>query len=169
MNPPMKRGTAVVAGERVEFLWNRSAGMVEAKVAERAYTLETRELSPGTYWFCWNGLSLEATVTAVNQGYAVSVRGHHIDVELLDARKALRRASQADHQGILELRAPMPGKVVRVLVAEGGEVSARQGIIVMEAMKMQNEIRTPKQGRIQRLAVKEGDAVSSNDLIALIE
>jgi Acetyl/propionyl-CoA carboxylase, alpha subunit len=67
------------------------------------------------------------------------------------------------------VRAPMPGKVVRLLVAEGAEVNANQGLLVMEAMKMQNEIKSPKKGVVRKLSVAEGVAVNSGDLLASIE
>lgn len=165
----MKRGTALVAGERVEFQWQAAADTLEAVVGGRAYTLETREIRPGVYWFGWNGRSIEAAVLRTDQGYVVSILGQSIPVEFLDSRKALRRAGHGQHEGTVEVRAPMPGKIVRILVAEGADVEAHQGLVVMEAMKMQNEIRAPKRGRISKLSVREGSAISSADLIALIE
>jgi biotin carboxyl carrier protein len=131
---------------------------------ERAHVhSETKEVRHGVYWFSWNGRSIEAAVIRTDQGYIVSILGRHIPVEFLDSRKALRRAGHADREGVIEVRAPMPGKIVRILVAEGAEVVAHQGIVVMEAMKMQNEIRSPKQGKIRRLAVAEGTAINSAD------
>jgi biotin carboxyl carrier protein len=62
----------------------------------------------------------------------------------------------------------MPGKIVRVLRSQGDEVEPRQGIIVMEAMKMQNEIRSPKRGKILELKVAAGDAVNMGDVIARV-
>ncbi len=67
------------------------------------------------------------------------------------------------------VRAPMPGRVVRVLAAEGDEVAEQQGVVVLEAMKMQNEMRSPKAGRIRRVAVQVGDTVAAGDLLALVE
>jgi biotin carboxyl carrier protein len=63
----------------------------------------------------------------------------------------------------------MPGKVVRVLVAEGTEVHAEQGVVVVEAMKMQNEVRSPKAGRIIAVPVSEGTAVNAGDVLAVVE
>jgi biotin carboxyl carrier protein len=158
-----------VSGERVEFNWDANANTIEATVNGRSYTLETREIQRGVYWFCWNGRSIEASVAGTDQGYIVSILGHHVPVEFLDSRKALRRASHGQHEGIVEVRAPMPGKIVRILTTEGAEVEALQGIVVMEAMKMQNEIRAPKRGKISKLSVQEGSTISPADLIALIE
>jgi biotin carboxyl carrier protein len=63
----------------------------------------------------------------------------------------------------------MPGKVVRVLVSEGDAVEAGQGLLVVEAMKMQNEIRSPKSGRVEKLFAKEGLAVNAGDVLAWVE
>jgi biotin carboxyl carrier protein len=62
----------------------------------------------------------------------------------------------------------MPGKIVRVLASEGENVEAKQGIVVMEAMKMQNEIRSDRSGRVIKLAVSGGETVGSGDLIAIV-
>jgi biotin carboxyl carrier protein len=63
----------------------------------------------------------------------------------------------------------MPGKIVRILRRQGDEVEANQGLVVMEAMKMQNEIRSPKRGKVAQLNIAEGDAVKLGDLIAQVE
>ena len=63
----------------------------------------------------------------------------------------------------------MPGRVVRLLVAEGERVETGQGIVVVEAMKMQNEMKAPKSGRVVSLAVKEGDAVAAGETLAEVE
>ena len=63
----------------------------------------------------------------------------------------------------------MPGKVVRILVAQGDEVEAGAGILVVEAMKMQNEVKSPKKGMIQKIQVQEGAAVNAGDVLAIVE
>ena len=63
----------------------------------------------------------------------------------------------------------MPGKVVRLLAAEGDEVEAGQGLVVVEAMKMQNEIQATKQGKVTKIAVREASAVNAGDLLAIVE
>jgi biotin carboxyl carrier protein len=63
----------------------------------------------------------------------------------------------------------MPGRVVRLMVEAGDEVAEGQGIVVIEAMKMQNELKSPKAGRVGRVAVGVGDAVGSGDVLAVVE
>jgi len=92
--------------------------------------------------------------------YAVRVR---------DPRSLRSRQAADDGKGPRKLVAPMPGKVVRVLVQEEAEVEAGQGIIVVEAMKMQNEIKSPKKGVVRKLTASEGANVNSGDVLAIVE
>jgi biotin carboxyl carrier protein len=71
--------------------------------------------------------------------------------------------------GTTQLVAPMPGKVIRFLLAQNAPVEAGQGVVVVEAMKMQNEIKSPKKGTVLRLAVAEGAAVNAGDVLAVVE
>ena len=80
-----------------------------------------------------------------------------------------RKAAAGVGEGPQKVAAPMPGKVVRILVQQGGEVDAGQGIMVVEAMKMQNEIKSPKKGVVQKIAVVEGGSVASGDTLAIID
>lgn len=80
-----------------------------------------------------------------------------------------RKAAAGVGEGPQKVAAPMPGKVVRILVQTGSEVEAGQGIMVVEAMKMQNEIKSPKKGVVQKIAVAEGGSVASGDTLAIIE
>ncbi|HZV60180.1 MAG TPA: biotin/lipoyl-containing protein, partial [Candidatus Eremiobacteraceae bacterium] len=70
--------------------------------------------------------------------------------------------------GRQQITAPMPGKIVRVLVKEGEQVEVGQGLLVVEAMKMQNEIRSPKNGKVERVHVKEGQTVNSGEILAWV-
>lgn len=88
---------------------------------------------------------------------------------LRDPRSLRSRASTADDKGPRKLIAPMPGKVVRVLAEPGSEVEAGQGVLVVEAMKMQNEIKSPKKGVVQKIAVQTGGTVNAGDVLAVVE
>jgi biotin carboxyl carrier protein len=91
-------------------------------------------------------------------------------VELHDPRSLRgRRGATADEQGPRKLLAPMPGKVVRVLVSEKQPVEAGQSILVVEAMKMQNEIKSPKKGVVQKIVAAEGANVNPGDVLAIVE
>jgi len=91
------------------------------------------------------------------------------DVELRDPRSLRGRASAEDGKGLRKLIAPMPGKVVRVLLKEESQVEAGQGVVVVEAMKMQNEIKSPKNGVVRKIVASEGAAVNAGDVLAVVE
>jgi biotin carboxyl carrier protein len=98
------------------------------------------------------------------------VGGARYSAELRDPRSLRSRKTAAeDEQGPRKLMAAMPGKVVRVLVPEQSNVEAGQGILVVEAMKMQNEIKSPKKGTVQKIVAREGDNVNPGDVLAIVE
>jgi biotin carboxyl carrier protein len=91
-------------------------------------------------------------------------------VELRDPRSLRARQGLAqDEKGPRKIVAPMPGRVVRLLVAEQSEVEAGQGILVVEAMKMQNEIKSPKKGIVKKIVAAAGAAVNAGDVLAIVE
>jgi biotin carboxyl carrier protein len=90
--------------------------------------------------------------------------------ELRDRRSLRgRKGAGADEKGPKKLLAPMPGKVVRVLIGEGQPVEAGQSMLVVEAMKMQNEIKSPKKGAVQKIVAAEGANVNAGDVLAIVE
>ena len=89
--------------------------------------------------------------------------------QLRDPRSLRSRGRADDEKGPRKLLAPMPGKVVRVLVKEEAEVEAGQGVVVVEAMKMQNEIKSPKKGVVRKLVATEGTNVNAGDVLAVVE
>jgi len=98
------------------------------------------------------------------------VGGARYAAELRDPRSLRSRQRAAgEEQGPRKLLAPMAGKVVRVLLQENAPVEAGQGVLVVEAMKMQNEIKSPKKGILQKIVATEGTAVNSGDVLAIVE
>jgi biotin carboxyl carrier protein len=95
---------------------------------------------------------------------------HEFSADIIDSRAWRgRKHGAVEVEGRQEILAPMPGKVVRVLAAVGDTLEAGQGLLVVEAMKMQNEIRSPKSGRVERLLVKEGQNVNAGEVLAWVE
>jgi len=91
-------------------------------------------------------------------------------VEIRDPRSLRsRRDGTRDASGPRKLVAPMPGRIVRVLATEKSEVEAGQGILVVEAMKMQNEIKSPKKGVVQKILAAPGATVNAGDVLAIVE
>src|SRR5215469_13697856 len=98
------------------------------------------------------------------------VGSNRFAVEVRDPRSLRsRRGVEGAADGPKKLVAPMPGRVVRLLVAENDSVEAGQGVIVVEAMKMQNEIKSPKKGRVQKIVAAAGAAVNAGDVLAVVE
>jgi biotin carboxyl carrier protein len=112
------------------------------------------------------GRSYQATVLA---GGEVSVNGRVYRVEVFDPRGLGGRKRGAAAEGRQTLAAPMPGRVIRVLVEPGQDVAAGQGLIVVEAMKMQNEMKSPKDGRVVEVKTAAGAAVAAGEVLVIIE
>jgi biotin carboxyl carrier protein len=132
---------------------------------DRSGTASVIETEPGVYSVVLEGRSFEARVSGNN----IEIGGVLYATEVVDPRSPAVARPRAGLEGRQEVSAPMPGKVVRVLTAEGLLVEAGQGIVVVEAMKMQNELKAPKSGRIVSLSVAEGVAVNGGDVLAIVE
>jgi len=100
---------------------------------------------------------------------AVLIDGQRIPYTVADPRSLRAVAATAGESGPRPLKAPMPGRVVRVLVAAGEVVAAGQGCVVIEAMKMQNELKAPKSGTISRLSAKVGETVTAGSILLVVE
>ena len=106
----------------------------------------------------------------VLDGNGVVIGGRRFGFEVEDPRSLQgRRGSGAGTDGPRSLKSPMPGRVVRVLVEAGQEVEEGQALVVIEAMKMQNELKSPKAGRVVRVAVGVGDTVGAGEVLAVVE
>ncbi|HEX3820170.1 MAG TPA: biotin/lipoyl-containing protein [Candidatus Sulfotelmatobacter sp.] len=99
----------------------------------------------------------------------IFVGDRRFTAEVRDPRSLRGRIRAADEHGPKKLTAPMPGKVVRVLVSQGSEIEAGAGVVVVEAMKMQNEVKSPKKGTVRKILVNEGTAVNAGDVLAIVE
>jgi biotin carboxyl carrier protein len=123
------------------------------------------EVEPGVYSVLLDGASFEARVS----GTRISIGGHRITVEIDDPRQWKRSGRAADASGRVSVTASMPGKVIRVLVTVGDEVTEGQGIVVVEAMKMQNELKAPRAGRVTSVNVRATDSVNAGAVLVAIE
>jgi biotin carboxyl carrier protein len=100
----------------------------------------------------------------------VWVRNERFQVEVRDPRSLRsRKAAAGVGEGPQKLVAPMPGKVVRILLGPNSEVEAGQGVLVVEAMKMQNELKSPKKGVVKQVMASEGASVSAGEVLAIVE
>jgi biotin carboxyl carrier protein len=122
------------------------------------------QVEPNVYSVLVDGVSYEVRIV----GNEVTIDGARLLMEIQDSRLWKRSGLAADSSGQASLTAAMPGKIVRVLVAVGDEVIAGQGILVIEAMKMQNELKSARAGRVTAIEVKENDSVNAGALLATI-
>jgi len=98
------------------------------------------------------------------------VKNARFAVDVRDPRSLRsRRAAAGGVEGPQKLVAPMPGKIVRVLAPAGTAVTAGQGVLVIEAMKMQNELKSPKEGTVKQIVVAEGASVAAGETLAIVE
>jgi biotin carboxyl carrier protein len=123
------------------------------------------EVERNVYSILVDGVSYEARII----GNEVTIGGARLSIEIDDPRQWKRSAGAADSSGHASLTAAMPGKIVRVLVAVGDEVIAGQPLLVIEAMKMQNELKSPRTGRVTAIEVKENESVNAGALLATID
>jgi biotin carboxyl carrier protein len=129
------------------------------------------QVAPNAISVMLGGQSFEIHVSrSVDGTLKLQCGAHEFSADIIDPRAWRgRKHSAVEVEGRQEILAPMPGKVIRVLAAVGDAVEAGQGLLVVEAMKMQNEIRSPKSGKVERLLVKEGQNVNAGEVLAWVE
>ena len=124
---------------------------------------------PGVYSVLLDGRSFDAFVENTPTGLVVTIEGYRWIIEVRDPRRWSRKTAGAGSDAVQSILSPMPGKVVRVLAAPGDPVVSGQGIVVVEAMKMQNELKSNRTGRVLTVPTKEGATVTAGELLATIE
>jgi len=142
---------------------------VIATIDGRRVETDVLKISPGMYSILLDGRSLEVRVETLADGLLLHTGGREYSVDIVDPRSWRRsRGGKIDLVGRQQVSAPMAGKIVRVLIAQGQHVESGQGLLVVEAMKMQNEIRSPKTGTVARLVAREGETVNAGEILAVI-
>jgi biotin carboxyl carrier protein len=151
---------------------NRPTGESQwlCRVNDREITVDSVLINQANLSLLIDGRSIEIEREITRDNCRIFLRGRRYDVAIQDARslRSRKRAGPGD-AGPLRLTASMPGKVVRVLAKEGDKLQAGTGIVVVEAMKMQNEIRSPKEGILIKLLASEGMNVNAGDVLAIVE
>lgn len=158
-----------IQGRLIDIELEQRDSRVEARVGENKYDLDVISPEQGVFTFLDGDRIYEARVWAREPGsFRVTIGGQSFLTTVID-RKHRRLTIEHGIEGRQNLVAPMPGKVVRVLLAAGDEVALGQGVVVVEAMKMQNEIKSPKAGRLLEVRVSEGATVEANRILAVVE
>lgn len=162
------------AERRLEIAGDLTSGGGTAQFAFDAIVgqVDWAEMRPGVYSLMIGGESRQVSVRQTTAGgaeanYEVSVGTQRLRIALQDSR-ARRRTSPGGLHGSQEVLAPMPGRVVKILAAENGMVKAGDGLLVIEAMKMQNELRAPRAGRIGKIYVREGQGVETGARLTVL-
>ena len=143
-------------------------GRYQVTLDGRVMEVDLQETPGGFVSLLIGGKSYEAGLVKRPNGYTVVLPDDAIDVELATAAAGAASVKKTAG-GLAEVRAPMPGRIVKLLAAPGQEVAAGQGLVVMEAMKMENELRSPRAGRVKDLHVRERQTVDTGALLAVVE
>jgi len=159
-----------VDGTEYRLQLDRAAAGWDCVLDGREVQMDAVLAQPDVLSILIEGKAYEIRRERVEADLRIWVGGRSYAAEVRDPRSLRGRKAGADHgKGARHLVAPMPGKVVRFLVGENSPVEAGQGVVVVEAMKMQNEIKSPKKGVVLKLAVVEGAAVNAGDVLVIVE
>ena len=159
----------IAIAERVRVV-EYAPGATEVLVDGDSIPIEARELRPAVLSLIVEGRAWRVVLEEDATGPAVLIGGERVAYRVEDPRSLkARRAHSGGSHGPKSIKASMPGRVVRVLAVKGEAVAAHQGIVVIEAMKMQNELKSPKDGVVAEMRVKPGDTVAAGDVLAVVE
>ena len=158
---------AELNNETHEIEIKRDGEKVFARIDGREYNLEASEVESNVY-LLKNDNQIYQIYVAPNG--VVNIGNHQLEINIIDPKR-LRgsTAEKTNADGIVEIKTAMPGKLVRVLTEVGAEVKQGEGVLVVEAMKMQNEMKSPKDGIIKEIRFEEGATVNAGDVLAIIE
>lgn len=151
----------------IETRDSRRVFMIDGQPLE----VDASEVEPGVFSILRAGRSFEVKLEemAGQLGVHITGRPYPYRVSLRDPRRQPRAGSALAAEGRQEIASPMPGKVIRVLVEENQKVQAGQGLVVVEAMKMQNEIKSPKAGTVAKINARAGTAVNAGETLLVVE
>jgi biotin carboxyl carrier protein len=159
-----------IDGKQYRLELDQLDGQWDCRLDGRAVTLDAVITRQNVLSLLMDGKSYEIKREISPTDLHLWVGSTRYAAELRDPRSLRSRRAEAESaDGVKKIVAPMPGKVVRILVREGTEVQVGQGVIVVEAMKMQNALKSPKQGMVQKVVVAEGAAVNAGDVLVIVE
>lgn len=161
-----------VGGREFAVVVRDGAGRATVLVDGRAIEAEMEEAAPGVYSLLIDGRSYDLAASRLHERYTIAVEGVPFDLVVEDERH--RRLASAGHAKSLEgneiaILAPMPGLVVQVDVSEGDRIEGGKRLLVVEAMKMENDIGAPRAARVKQVGVRKGQIVEQGQLLVLLE
>jgi biotin carboxyl carrier protein len=158
-----------IDGKNYRLDLNQAGGRWSCRLDGRDMEVDAVLARPDVLSLRIGNLAYEIKLERVASDLHLWVGSTRFAAEVRDPRSLRGRARTGDDQGPRKIAAPMPGKVVRLMVREGDEVEAGAGVAVVEAMKMQNEIKSPKKGTVQKILISEGATVNAGDVLAIVE
>jgi biotin carboxyl carrier protein len=160
-----------IAGKIMEAEFSSTDGTAQLSLEGKIYRAIVSEPEPGVFVILLNDRVYRCGLDRSPAGeLEVNVGGRRISVNARDKKHLRGKQGPASGSGgRITLTSPMPGKVVRILLETGDEVSAHQGVLIVEAMKMQNEVQSPKAGKVAEIFVNEGQTVEGGAKLAIIE
>ncbi|HZP46594.1 MAG TPA: biotin/lipoyl-containing protein [Candidatus Binataceae bacterium] len=165
------RYVATLAGVEHEFEIEELSGhALRLRLGDELFEADVRRAGPSSYSILIGERSFDLEVARRDDELMVVARDAAVPVLLQDAlRRTRSTGGRASAGGKTEIKAMMPGRVVTLLVKVGDEVAAQQGIVVVEAMKMENELKSPRAGKVTKINVTPGQTVEKGDLLVTIE
>ncbi len=162
-----------VGGDEIDLSVDRTDDGVAVTLGDRVEVADlVRVGSTPVYSMILGGRSYEVSVHRRNGEYEVVLGGETFSVRVLDER-AMRMAAAAgggpDEKAVEVVKAPMPGVVIGIAVEVGHEVSSGQGVVTLEAMKMENELKSETGGVVKEIRVELGQGVSQGETLIVIE
>jgi biotin carboxyl carrier protein len=155
---------------RVEFRAPEKNGRWQVMLEGKSMEVEAQEIQPGILGLILQGQSYRCVLDKTPTETAVHLAGERIVFAIDDPRSlSARRRKGGPASGAQVIKAPMPGRIVRLLVSPGQSVEASQGVIVVEAMKMQNELKTIRAGKVIEIRAEAGSTVTAGQVLILIE
>lgn len=163
---------ALLKDQEYDLTIQEADGQLKVEVDGRKYDIEVHHSADCSYLLMTNSRVYDCRVEPVlrsHERFVVSLKGQRHSVRITDPRR-LRTGETPDHHhhGPTEIAAQMPGKVVRVLVEPGAQVEKGSSVIVVEAMKMQNEMKSPRAGMVLSVNVVPGDTVNAGQVLATV-
>lgn len=167
-----KTFVAQLEDENIEFdLNHQSKNEVIIKLDDKEKKLDVQKVANHHYSVLVDGYSYDVSVTRNENHFEVLLLGEKVTFDLLDEKELRKKASLGDagsEQGG-QVVSPMPGKIVKILVEQGQDVSKGQGVIVVEAMKMENEFKANKDGKVKAVHYSVGDSVEGGSVLIELE
>src|ERR1700677_4202303 len=157
-----------IDGKNYRLELNSVEGRWSCRVNGKEVEVDAAPVRPNVLSLRIGNTAYEVKSERVANDWYLWVGSTRFAAEVGDRRSLRGRSRAQEERGPRKIVAPMPGKVVRVLVREGDEVELGTGVAVVEAMKMQNEIKSPKKGKVQKVLVSEGVAVNAADVLVIL-